>query len=76
MSTILAPTRVAAKPMPFLLANQFNIVGDIVVVPDDNWDEIVAMLGRDNTIVETEKGPFMVVTQIPPEMKEVLNEKA
>ena len=77
MSTVVAPMSVALEPMPFLLKDQFELVGDLVIVPDEKWDSLVEMLGtEDNSIIETERGPFMIVTVIPPELREAKNEEA
>ena len=68
MTAVVAPLRVACKPMPFLLEDMMDILGQLVVVPDENWDELVEWVrtelllpGRSVTIVETDKGPFMVI---------------
>jgi len=67
MTALVAPARVASFPMPFLLENQFDAGGQLVVVPDENWDEMVALVEGWNLqdgcviVVETDQGPFMVI---------------
>ena len=65
MTALIAPARVAAKPMPFLLSDQFDAVGDMVVIPDDQWDTVIEMLMEKNAdyiIIQTDRGPFIIVT--------------
>jgi hypothetical protein len=67
MPALVAPSRVACKPMPFLLRDQFEAIGQLAVVSDDRWDEMVEMMrawtfpDKDVIIIETDHGPFMVI---------------
>lgn len=67
VTALVAPAKVAAFPMPFLLENQFDVVGQLVVVPDENWDEMVTIVNGWNvqdkcvTVIETDQGPFMII---------------
>ena len=67
MPALLAPALIACEPMPFLLRDQFDAIGDIIVVPDSDWDGVVALIrsktlpGKDVIIVETDQGPFMII---------------
>lgn len=68
MSALVAPVTVACNPMPFLLEDQFEAYGQLVVVPDENWDSMVLWVeqelllpGRKPIIMETDKGPFMLI---------------
>ena len=68
MPALIAPVRVACAPMPFLLEDQFDAYGQLVVVPDENWEYMIDWVkqelllpGREPTIIETEKGPFMQI---------------
>ena len=70
MTALVAPALVAAFPMPFLLENQFDVVGQLVVVPDERWDEMVAIVHGWNlqdecvTVIETDQGPFMIINGV------------
>lgn len=74
MTAIVVPASIAVmelpvslRPMPFLVSDIFDAVGQLVVVRDEDWDEVVErciqLSPEDNlpTIIETEDGPFMVV---------------
>ena len=75
MSAIIAPTSTAIAE-PFLLQNQFDVVGQMGVVQDEDWDSIVAALSCEgNTVIETDDGPFMIVTKFSPEMLEGINDE-
>jgi hypothetical protein len=72
MSTVIAPASVAAKPMPFLLENLFDVFGDMGVVFDEDWDEVVEVTrkimeekGGSIEIIETDQGPIMMVLGAP-----------
>jgi hypothetical protein len=75
MTALVAPARVASFPMPFLLEDQFNADGQLVVIPDENWDEMVEMVKGWNlqngyVVVETDQGPFMIIEGATFEEKE------
>ena len=63
MPALVAPVSVACDPMPFLLQDQFDAIGQLVVVPDERWDELVEMMRavNDVIIIETNQGPFMLI---------------
>jgi hypothetical protein len=68
MTALIAPARVASKPMPFLLSDQFDALGQLGVVRDEDWDDLVELLSEKNAdyiIVQTDQGPFMIVTRYP-----------
>lgn len=67
MTAVVAPATVAAAE-PFLLTDQMDAIGQLVVVPDENWDAMVEwternllLPGKNATIIETDKGPFMII---------------
>lgn len=74
MSALVCTASVAAaEPRPFLLEDQFAAVGQLCVVRDEDWDEVVARIREldvDDTlvIVDTEAGPFLTVS-IPSKLK-------
>ncbi len=81
MSTVIAPASIAAKPMPFLLENLFDIFGDMGVVRDEDWDAVVAVTkttiearGGSIALIETDQGQIMMVLDTPLPT-EVTNEK-
>jgi hypothetical protein len=81
MSTVIAPASIAAKPMPFLLQNLFDVFGDMGVVFDEDWDEVVEVTrktmeakGGSIALIETDQGQIMMVLGAPLN-KEVKNEK-
>ena len=53
--------------MPFLLSDMSDSLGQLVVVPDDRWDDVIALLKSEylNTtdiqFVETDQGPFIYI---------------
>lgn len=50
--------------MPFLLNDMSDSLGQMVVVPDDKWDEMIAMLHRyEIQFIETDQGPFIYVVE-------------
>ena len=67
MPALIATSLLACEPMPFLLRDQFDAVGDIIVIQDADWDDVLALMrsktlpGKDVIIVETEQGPFMFI---------------
>ncbi len=65
MTAVIAPARLACD-MPFLLENHFDAIGDLGVVRDEDWDELIRLMDEKLNyvyhIVETDRGPFMVVS--------------
>ncbi len=68
MAVLVAPASTAVEPRPFLLSDQFDALGQLVVVRDEDWDDIVKwtqehllLPDREVTIVETQQGPFMFI---------------
>jgi len=67
MSALAAPASVVVPaPMPFLLQNQYDTVGDLVVVRDEDWDKLVELVKtkygeKSYIIVDTDRGPFMII---------------
>lgn len=68
MSALICPASVAvADPRPFLLEDQFTAIGQLCIVRDEDWDTVVAQVKEWDvndtlTIVDTEAGPFLVVS--------------
>ena len=76
MAFIVATASMACnKPWPFLLQNEFDILNQLVIVPDDNWDWTMEFIqgllrpGEKLNLVDTPKGQFLSVTddQIDPD---------
>ena len=71
MSVIIAKTSIACPPMPFLLSDMADSLGQMVVVPDDRWDDMITLL-RDDYLnpnqelqfIETDQGPFIYLPEM------------
>ncbi len=66
MTAIVAKASVACD-MPALLRDMMEL-NDLVVVPDENWEalldwtrENLLLPGKDVTLIETDKGPFLII---------------
>lgn len=68
MSALICPASVAiAEPRPFLLEDQFDALGQLCIVRDEDWDQVIAHLKEMDVhdtlvIIETEAGPFATVS--------------
>jgi hypothetical protein len=65
MSALIAPASVAIAK-PFLLEDQFDAVGQLGVVRDEDWDSVIELLSEKNAdyiIVQTDQGPFAIITK-------------
>lgn len=59
MAAIIAPASLATPPMPFLLRDMSESIGQMVVVPDDRWDDVIKILQRHKIqFIETDQGSF------------------
>jgi hypothetical protein len=67
MSALMCPASVAVTdPRPFLLEDHFTAIGQLCIVRDEDWDEVVAKVKEWDvndtlTIIDTEAGPFLTV---------------
>lgn len=69
MPAIVAPASVACTPTPFLLDDHSDLLGQMVVIRDEDWDEFIEMAkgmlrpGKELIIVETDQGPYCFLTE-------------
>jgi hypothetical protein len=77
MSAIIVPAKIAVlDPMPFPIPDVFDALGQLCVVRDEDWDEIVGLMTHeDNYVIETSQGPFLMVHVNPLRTAEVQDEK-
>ena len=61
VTAIVAPASMASPPMPFLLRDMSDAIGQLVVIPDDKMGEVIAMLQKrhDLQLIETDQGSFI-----------------
>ena len=65
MPAIIATASLASPPMPFLLNDMSDAIGQMIVVPDDRWDDVIKMLRihecqvHEIQFIETDQGPFI-----------------
>ncbi len=60
VSVIVAKTSIACPPTPFLLRDMSDSLGQMIVIPDDKWDEVIKMLHRHEILfIDTDQGQFI-----------------
>jgi len=77
MTAIVVPASVAAlDPMPFPIPDIFDVLGQLCVVGDEDWDKVVESMKHEaNYVIETDQGPFLMVRVNPLRTGEVQDEK-
>lgn len=76
MPAIICPARVAVAPRPFLLEDHFQLLGQLCVVRDEDWDKVAELMKHEaNVAIETDRGPFLIAWVNPLKTAEVQDEK-
>lgn len=77
MTAIVVPASIAVMdPLPFLVSDIFDSLGQLCVVRDEDWAVVVELMKHEaNAVIETDHGPFLIIRVNPLRTAEVQDEK-